>query len=376
MSPSRPRRFTSRARLPMPVDAMSLRAHAPLVLGLALAIAALGIAADPARAAIRPGKPNRAAVATGPRVERSLPLLGATLDIEAAPRADAIDTTRAAAAAGLALDEAARLESVLGPGEGSELARLNRTAATDRFPCSADLYAALDTAVALAAESDGACDPTSAPLQRLWAESPAPERAALSAARRLVGWRLLLLDPGGRTVRFLRPEMSVSLDAVAAGYVLDRVAAVMRGRGIVRAKLELGNSVLAFTPHDPWKVTVPDPDGEPALTLALANAAYACEPRTGETESRPAIDPRSGEPVRGRARVAVIAPSAARAGALARALLVMGRDEAESYARAHRDLGVLWIEPAGDFVSLRVWAWNLGAVTPEPSTRVEWMTRP
>jgi thiamine biosynthesis lipoprotein len=349
-----------------------------------LAAAALATAALPAYAAPQPGKANRAAAATGPRVERSLPVLGGTLRIVAASRSGVTDTTRAADAIGMALDEAARLEGIFAAGkETSELARLNHAAGTDRYDCSEDLYAALDTAVALAGETEGAFDPTSGPLERLWTgqgDHGTPARPELSAARGLVGWRMLLLEPGRRKVRFMRPGMSVELGAAAGGYVLDRAAEALRSRGIVRARLDLGDRMLAFTPHDPWMVTVSGWDAAPVVSLALSNAACATArgpgpaDENGRVVTSPPIDPRTGEPVRVRAAVTVIAPSAMRASALAEALLVMGRDAAEAHARAHPDLGVLWLEPAGDFVSVRVWAWNLGTVETQPSVRLEWMT--
>jgi thiamine biosynthesis lipoprotein len=360
-----------------------LTALLPSFLLATLAIAAAGA---PALAAPKPGKANRAAAATGPRVERSLAILGETLAIVAASRVDVTDTTRTAAAIGMALDEAARLEAILSPDrEGSELTRLNRAAAQDRFACSGDLFAALDTARELAGETDGAYDPTLGPLARVWAAQGgrgAPDRLELSAARALVGWRMLLLEPGLRTARFTRPGMSVALGAVAGGHVLDRTADALRAGGIVRARLELGGTILAFTSHDPWVVSVPGWDSRAVLSLALSNAACATalQPGGADAESgargRSPIDPRTGESARGQASVTVIAPSAARAGALAAALLVMGRDGAEAHARARPDLGVLWIEPAGDLASVRVWAWNLGTIEPRPGVRVEWMTHP
>jgi thiamine biosynthesis lipoprotein ApbE len=58
--------------------------------------------------------------------------------------------------------------------------------------------------------------------------------------------------------------------------------------------------------------------------------------------------------------VTVIAASATRAQGMANAMLVMGRDRARTFALEHPDLGVLWLEPAGD--ELNAWAWNLPSV--------------
>ncbi len=363
---------------------MRLRPHLLLARTALPAVALAALASAPADGAIKPGKANRAAMATGPCVERSLPMLGDLLDVVAASRTSVTDTARAATALRLALDEAGRLAAVLEAGDpASELARLNEEAAEDRFACSADLFAALDSARTLAAVTEGAYDPTAGPLERLWAEQRgrgAPDRLEVSEARERVGWRQLQLEPGRRLARLLRPGMSVALGPAAVGCVLERAAETLHSNGVVRAKLELGGVALAFTPFEPWLTVVDDGDGRPLLSLALSNAACATAGRlagtaAGDRGDAPlAVDPRTGQPVRTQASVTVIAPGALRAGALAQALLVLGRDGAEAHARSHPGIGVLWIEPAGDFESVRVWAWNLGRIEPAPGVRVEWMT--
>jgi thiamine biosynthesis lipoprotein len=328
---------------------------------------------------VRPGRGNRAAVATGPRVERSAAVLGEVLSIVAASRGSVTDTVRASAALDLAFAEAERLERVFAPQDGtSELARLNRAADGQRFPCSTDLYAALEAAAALADGTDGAYDPTGGPLRHAWAgrgDARAPDPGELAAARRLVGWRMLLLDPGSRTARFARPGMEVALDAVARGVVLERAAGVLRERGIARARLELGGDVLAFTTYDAWSAAIPGPTGggRDAMTLMVSNAAVATA-QSGPGLTPRVLDPRTGQAARGEVSVTVVERSALRARALAEALLVAGRDGATAYAHAHSEAGVLWLEPSEG--GLRAWAWNLGRVLPEPGVRVEWMTEP
>lgn len=346
---------------------------------LALILLASLPALSPALAAGRTGGGNRAAVVTGPRLERSAQVLGDVLSIAAASRGSVTDTARAAAALDLAFAEARRLARVFAPDDGaSELAGLNRTAAERRVACSADLYAALKAAVALADETDGAYDPTGGPLLRAWDRrggGRAPEPSDLAAARLLVGRRMLLLDPATRTARFVRPGMEVTLGAVARGVLLERVAEVLRGRGIVRARLELGGDVFAYTSHDAWSAAIPDPadPGRTVMTLMVANAAVATA-RSGREGRARVLDPRTGQLPLGETSVTVVERSALRARALAEALLVMGRDEAAAYANGHPGTGVLWLEPLDGGV--RAWVWNLGRVLPEPDVRVDWMTRP
>ena len=351
----------------------------PMITRLVLLLLALLPAQSPAATAGKPAGRNRAAVATGPCVQRSVPIMDDVLSIVAASRGSVTDTMRASAALDRAFAEAERLAGVFAPGQSaSELARLNRTAAGHRFPCSPDLYAALEAAVALAAETDGAYDPTSGPLLRAWdrrSGTRAPDTGDLATARLLTGWRMLALDPGNRTARFARPGMEVALGGIARGVVLARAAGLLRERGIARARLELGGDVLAFTTHDAWSAAIPGPDGDgvTVMTLMISNGAVATAQTRSAGRAR-VLDPRTGQRPLGEASVTVVARSGLRVRALAEALLVQGLDGARAYASAHTETGVLWLEPLGGEV--RAWAWNLGRIAPGPGVRVEWMTRP
>jgi FAD:protein FMN transferase len=349
---------------------------------LAVPLLAVLAGVPAARAARTPATPGRLASATGPLVEGSRALPGGELTVAAASRGTVTDPDRAGAAIAAALDAASALASQLAAGaDGGELTRLNASAAAERFTCSADLYAVLDAALAVAEATNGAYDPTAAPLARLWRqprEGDEPDPLALADTRQLVGWRLLLIEPGGRTVRFRRPGMELDLGAIAGGRVLQRAAAVLRERGIARARLELAGEVLTFTNHEAWTVEVPRPGPAPgpdapdrgvAMRLRVSNAAVA----TADATAWPvAIDPRTGHGLSGEGSVTVVTAPKPGAPALAAALRVLGRDGAADYANRHADVGVLWLEPAGEGV--HAWAWNLGAVTAEPGLRVEWQT--
>jgi len=60
--------------------------------------------------------------------------------------------------------------------------------------------------------------------------------------------------------------------------------------------------------------------------------------------------------------------------ALSTALLVMGRERALEFARAHPELGVLWLEPGTEGV--RAWSSNLPTAAAATGVAVQWMSRP
>jgi len=313
-------------------------------------------------------------------VRRSDEVLGAACTTVAEGRGDSTSTALALAEA---WDAMARLEGVLRAEPGSELGRLNASATSERFKCSPDLYAAIDSALGAAEETGGLFDPTIEPLVRAWdlrGAGRVPAADEVAAARRQVGWRAVARDPGGRVVRFTRPGMGLDLDDIARGYALERAAAALRARGIARALLNLDDQTLALSNREPWQVTIAFPGDRPApaLRLALTNAALSTCTALGPGGTIAALrharvlDPRSGTTVRSDASVSVVARSATRANALSVALLVMGRERAAAFVAGHPGLGALWLEPTAEGVN--AWAWNLPAAAAEPGVNVVWMT--
>jgi thiamine biosynthesis lipoprotein len=151
---------------------------------------------------------------------------------------------------------------------------------------------------------------------------------------------------------------------------------------VKRALLNLGGEVLAMTTHDPWLAAIADPADRtrPLFQLSLSNGALSTSAQSEHGfEVRGVwyghiLDPRTGSPVSSRASVSVVTRSATRADALSTALLVMGRDAAAAWAAEHREIGVLWLEPAEG--RTQAWAWNLPALRPEPDAHIQWMSTP
>jgi thiamine biosynthesis lipoprotein len=351
-----------------------MRRAALVMLALVLAPAAMA-ARTPRTAGMRASAPAA-------RAERARELMGTICTAQA----EAADTVRAGVAIDEAFDVVATLDSVMSSwNEASELQRLNARAAADRVACSEDLFAAIQAGLQAAGETDGAFDPTIEPLDRVWDMRGAgrePEPGELSDARRLVGWHMVVLDPGRRTVHFLKPGMGIDLGGIGKGYALDRAVETLRARRVTRALVNFGGEIIAMTNHEPWQVLVADPADrlQPVLRLSLSNGAISTSGQSERTvivhgEPRGHIfDPHLGEPVASRASVSVVARSAMRADALSTALFVMGRARAFDFAREHPDIGVLWLEPDGDGV--KAWVMNLTALAAEPGARIQWMRDP
>ena len=257
---------------------------------------------------------------------------------------------RHAAAAREALDEADRLEAELSVfRETSALSRLNRTAAEKPVPVDADLFALLGLCRDLHARTAGAFDITSTPLSRCWGflrrEGRLPSPEAIAAARALVGMSGVVFDETARTVHFARAGLELNLGSIGKGYALDRMAALMRGRGVAHALLSAGGSsaVALGGRGEGWTVDIRSRQvGSGKLArLHLRDGALATSgagEQFFEVEGQRyghVIDPRTGWPAAGILSASVVTAEGALSDALSTAFLVGGLDVARRYCASY-----------------------------------------
>ena len=338
---------------------MPFRPSLPPRVVLALALAVFGALPCPVRAA---------------HVERARWLMGTTCTLEA----DGPDSLALARAAAAALDRIAALEAVATRWHPSELTRLD--GATAPTPLSPDLAAMIAPALDASRSTGGAFDPTVEPLTRAWdlrGRGRVPSAHALAVACGRVGWTHVRLDRARGTLAFTRRGMAIDLGGIAKGFALDRAAAVLRAGGATRARLNFGGELRTLGAG--WSVAVANPAArlKPAVWLEVGDGAVSTSAQSERGFVRRGLryghvlDPRTGRPIRTRASVTVLARDGTRADALSTALLVMGRVRAALFARAHPDVGVLWLEPGAR--ALRAWRWHVPAPRVAPGTALTWM---
>jgi thiamine biosynthesis lipoprotein len=267
------------------------------------------------------------------------------------------------AAARTALDEADDLESVLTVfRNNSVVSHLNRRAFGEEISVGPDLFELLSKSAALQVATGGAFDVTCTPLSRCWGfltrEGRVPSDQEIAAARALVGMNHVTLDAASRSVRFDRDGVEVNFGAIAKGFALDKMAALLRARGARRALLSAGySSVLAIGGKGRgWPV-----DLRPRLASRRVGRLWIKNGAVGtsgvgeefiEVDGRRyghVIDPRSGLPADGLLGASVITGDAASADALSTAFLIGGPDLARGYCEAHPDvLAVLVRDEPGE----------------------------
>jgi FAD:protein FMN transferase len=239
----------------------------------------------------------------------------------------AADRDRVAAAVEMVAAEIERLENALSLFRAdSEICRLN-AAGSLALP-SADLRRALALGIETAQATNGLFDPT---VQSLWQAhvdwfSRFPDRGlpadeVIAAARRRVDWRKIAI--GADEIR-LGPGQRITLNGLGQGYVTDRIADLLRGRGFDHVLVDLGEQrALGMRPQElPWSVARA---GGPVIELrygALATSEGAgCVLGAGGAAHH-LFDPRTGRSAQRWRRMIVHNPSAALADALSTALYI------------------------------------------------------
>lgn len=220
----------------------------------------------------------------------------------------------------------------------SELALFNRSKVGEmRQTLSADSAHVLASALELARISDGAFDPTSAPISRRFGFGPlviAPDRPA----GRYGDIKLRGLEITCQTF-----GLSLDLCAIAKGYALDEMVRALDGADFL---LELGGEIAARGRHPSgraWRMGIERPGSKILQRIidagddVLATSANAEEGyRLFKRQYGHVVDPRTAQPVdNGVASVSVLAPSGEMADGLATAALVMGPEKARPLLKAY-----------------------------------------
>jgi thiamine biosynthesis lipoprotein len=201
---------------------------------------------------------------------------------------------------------------------------------------------------------------TTGPLVDLLKRTGGPAPAEI---RELVDMSALRVD--GNSVRLAKSGMGLTLDGIAKGYVVDRMAAVLNDRGIRRWLIDAGGDIRASGlrwDDTPWMVGVQDPEKRdffPAVTQlrdgALATSggyeSYHDETRT----THHIVDSATGASPLLTASATVRAPTAMMADALATAVFVMPPHSALSLIDALPQCACLLLDTEGGQLPSRRW---------------------
>lgn len=256
--------------------------------------------------------------------------------------------------------------------EDSLVGRINRAAGneewTDLEEESVQLFNECDAIVRL---TGGLVDPTALPLSRVWnvhaaagAAGAFPAAAAIAAARDLVGWDKV--ERNGSRVRLPRAGMGLDFGGLVKEFAVDAVFAIACAAGIENSVVDLGHD-QRFQGVPPegacWRIGVEDPANPKQcvcgirvneMAVASSGDCYRHVVIGGRRYGH-VLDLRTGWPADSACRAAtVLAPSCLRAGALAKAALILGPDAGVEWLdRLEESAGCLIMEDGARIDSLR-----------------------
>jgi FAD:protein FMN transferase len=232
--------------------------------------------------------------------------------------------------------------------EDSELMTLNRAAALEGVPVSAELAGVVQEALEIGHQSMGAFDVTLGPAVRAWGFGPdnrrvPPAPGVMESLASVLGQDKVRLS-GGMLYKS-HPEVEIDLSAIAKGYAVDLVVERLRAAGRQNLMAEVGGEIVArgVNPRgESWRLGIETPTEqgrEVHRVVSLQDAAMATSGdyrNYYEVEGRRVshlIDPRTMRPIEHRlASVTVVAQRCSTADAWATGLSVLGMPEAVEVA--------------------------------------------
>ncbi len=290
--------------------------------GLSLATGGLSVGA-----LIRSGRLRKV---EGLRIRMGTPVSIAAIHPDARGAREMVDS---------AFAEMERLEGILSRHRSeTPLSRLNRTGRLEKAP--AELLHVLGWALEYAERSQGAFDPSVAPLLELHRESfartgGAPDATEVRRILARVDYRSV--NVVGPSVRLLRPGMALTLDGIAKGYIVDRTREILESAGAEAVLVDGGGDLASHgTPRPglPWEVGIRDPERrDGVLHVArlrnggLATSGDYVQSFTPDRRHHHIVDPRTGRSPEGLSSVSVVTGSALHADALSTATFTLGPEE-------------------------------------------------
>jgi len=159
----------------------------------------------------------------------------------------------------------------------SEISRFNRLSDTQWFTVSEDFYSVVKMAQTISRMTQGSFDITIAPLVNAWGFGPeqsdqpltaVPDDKTLEVLKSTVNYKSLEIHPEKTQIRKLKP-LSIDLSAIAKGYAVDQLAALLEQYQIENYLVEIGGEIKSKgkKPHSHWKIAIETP--QPAVRQAF-----------------------------------------------------------------------------------------------------------
>lgn len=240
--------------------------------------------------------------------------------------------------------------------QSSEIYKLNH-ADGGKVQCSLETINVLQKALDCAKLTQGAFDPTIAPVSEAWNITGDPRVPSDDELKSLI----LLVDFSktkiqGNEAWFLKSGMKVDLGGIGKGAISDTVMQIFKNYGVETAVFSLGGNVGVLgkkSDDSAYKVGIRDPEGTQNDTIGYLTLTDRFVISSGDYERyfmkdgiryHHIFDPATGKPAsNGLRQVCIVAENGAQGDAYSTALFVMGLEKALAFQKQQGDFEALFI---------------------------------
>ncbi len=262
-------------------------------------------------------------------------------------------------------EEFAKINSEMSVFEiSSEISEINRLPAGEWIELSPALQSLLKKSYEIYKMSNGAFDPTTGKLVDLWGFGTSggiqkiPTEDDIKKMLSVTGFNTIKFSNDFSRLRKEYSETSLNLSAIAKGYGVDRIAALLKEQGYKNFIIEIGGEVTAAGKKSDtvkgWNVGVAFPDQNSdhnafVVTLHNHSAATSGDYRNffyiDDQKYSHTIDPTTGYPVKNNLiSVTVFDKSCMIADGIATAIMSMGEKKAADFIRRHNLAVIMFIK--------------------------------
>lgn len=274
------------------------------------------------------------------------------------------DKSQGEAAVQAVMEEFRRLDKKLSPYiEHSELALVNRMAASEPVVISEEFYRLLETSHVYSELTKGAFDITFASIGHRYdyRKGVKPSDSTIDTALPLIDYRNIRLAAANRTVTFEKPGVRIDLGGIAKGYAVDRGIELLQQRGIGHALISAGGDSRLLGDHRgrPWHIGIQAPRDKERMAAMLPLVDNAIS-TSGDYERfferdgvsyHHIISPKTGRSAGTLQSVTIIGPNATRTDALSTSVFVLGAEKGMALVNRLEDIDAVIIDEDGEMIT-------------------------
>ncbi len=258
------------------------------------------------------------------------------------------------------MQEMRRIDASMSPYKpDSELARLNRGAASKSVVVSDEMFELLKRSKDFSRLTQGAFDITFASAGFLYdyRAQIKPDSRDLKQAVDAISYHNIRLEQAQRSVSYSKPGVKIDLGGIAKGHAVDNSISLLQKMGVKNALVTAGGDtrVIGRRWGRPWHIGIRDPRDEHKLVakIPLENVAVST---SGDYERyfdldgiryHHIINPKTGDSARELQSVTVIGSDATSTDALSTSAFVLGRERGMQLINRLPDIDAIMVDNQG-----------------------------